>query len=110
MLQQPRFVFPPRLAVAAGVALLLSACSADGPRADAGATAAAPDAVCDARPAQSAIGQMATAALVEAARQQSGARIARVLRPGQLITKEFNTQRLDLELDGADRVVAVRCG
>jgi hypothetical protein len=36
--------------------------------------------------------------------------MARILRPGQMITKEFNAQRLILEVDGSGRIVAVRCG
>ncbi len=32
------------------------------------------------------------------------------LRPGQIITKEFNAQRLNLEVDANGRIVAVRCG
>ena len=38
------------------------------------------------------------------------AEVARVLRPGQVITKEFNAQRLNLEVDANGRIVAVRCG
>ena len=49
-------------------------------------------------------------AVVEAARVQSGAMMARILRPGQMITKEFDAQRLNLEVDANGRIVAVRCG
>ena len=47
---------------------------------------------------------------MESARVRSGAHMARILRPGQMITKEFNAQRLNLEVDGSGRIVAVRCG
>ncbi|MCE1193291.1 MAG: proteinase inhibitor I78 [Acidovorax sp.] len=69
-----------------------------------------PAALCDAGPAQSAVGQMATASVMESARVRSGAQMARVLRPGQIITKEFNAQRLNLEVDANGRILAVRCG
>lgn len=71
---------------------------------------AAPAALCDAAPAQSAVGQTATASVMESARVRSGAQMARVLRPGQIITKEFNAQRLNLEVDANGRILAVRCG
>ena len=56
------------------------------------------------------MGQNSTASVVELARVRSGAQMARVLRPGQVITKEFNAQRLNLEVDANGRIVAVRCG
>lgn len=65
---------------------------------------------CSAAPAQGAMGQLATQALLEAARVQAGAQTARVLRPGQMITKEFNFQRLNLDVDAAGRVTKVYCG
>ncbi|MCZ8093969.1 MAG: I78 family peptidase inhibitor [Acidovorax sp.] len=65
---------------------------------------------CNAAPAQSFVGKDSTASVVEAARVQSGAHMARVLRPGQLITKEYNEQRLNLLVDDSGRITAVRCG
>jgi hypothetical protein len=34
----------------------------------------------------------------------------RVIRPGDAVTEDFNPNRLNIRLDGADRVVAVDCG
>lgn len=65
---------------------------------------------CEAEPAQSAVGQVATASVVEQARQRAGARSARVLRPGQVVTMEFDATRLNLDVDGESRVLRVRCG
>ncbi|WP_440107661.1 I78 family peptidase inhibitor [Acidovorax sp. BL-A-41-H1] len=65
---------------------------------------------CNAQPAQFAVGQSSTATVMESARVRSGAQMARILRPGQMITKEFNAQRLNLEVDGTGRIIAVRCG
>jgi uncharacterized lipoprotein YajG len=65
---------------------------------------------CDAAPAQFAVGQAQTAPLVEEVRQRSGSYIARVLRPGQVVTMEFNAQRVNVVVDADNRVTAVRCG
>ena len=72
--------------------------------------ASPPGSVCNAQPAQFAVGQNSTASVVESARQRSGAQTARILRPGQIITKEYDTQRLNLEVDGNGRIIAVKCG
>ena len=72
--------------------------------------APAPAVMCNAQPAQSAVGKNSTASVMESARAKSGAQMARILRPGQMVTKEFDAQRLNLEVDGNGRIVAVRCG
>ena len=65
---------------------------------------------CNAQPAKFAVGQSSTATVMESARVRSGAQMARILRPGQITTKEFNAQRLNLEVDATGRIIAVRCG
>lgn len=65
---------------------------------------------CNAAPAQSAIGQQSTGAVIEKARVASGAAMARVLRPNQPTTLEFNHDRLNVVVDAAGRITAVRCG
>lgn len=65
---------------------------------------------CNAAPAQSFVGKDSTASVIEAARVQSGAHMARVLHPGQVITKEYNAQRLNLLVDDNGRITAIRCG
>ena len=74
------------------------------------APASAPAAPCNAQAAQFAVGQNSTASVMESARVRSGAQMARILRPGQIITKEFDAQRLNLEVDGNGRIIAARCG
>ncbi len=69
-----------------------------------------PASVCNAQPAQFVVGQNSTASVVESARQRSGAQTARILRPWQIITKEYDTQRLNLEVDGTGRILAAKCG
>ena len=87
---------------------LLAGCASPGPAT--GPTGAPLGGTCDAAPAQSFVGQNTTAKVMEAARVRSGALMARVLRPGQMITKEFDAQRVNLEVNAAGRIVAVRCG
>lgn len=96
----------------------LSACSSYGPMGSAPGSRPgtstpaqpAPMALCNAQPAQFAVGQSSTASVMESARSRSGALMARVLRPGQMVTKEFDAQRLNLEVDATGRILAVRCG
>lgn len=112
--------FPRTLAAGLAGVAILAGCSGYGqPAASPGPApsttapspaAPAPMAECNAQPAQFAVGQNSTATVMESARVRSGAHMARILRPGQMITKEFNAQRLNLEVDGSGRIVAVRCG
>ncbi|WP_265645636.1 I78 family peptidase inhibitor [Verminephrobacter aporrectodeae] len=92
--------------------VLLTGCShAQTPAAPASASAApAPQGLCNAGPAQFVLGKSSTESVVESARLRSGAHKARILRPGQRITKEFDTQRLNLEVDDGGRIIAVDCG
>ncbi len=69
-----------------------------------------PTGVCNAQGAQFALGKQPLASLVEQARQRSGSYMARVLRPGQVVTMEFNAQRLNLDLDAAGVIIRARCG
>ncbi|WP_409456784.1 I78 family peptidase inhibitor [Pulveribacter sp.] len=75
-----------------------------------GASTAPVGSTCDAQGAQWAVGRSSTAKVVEEARVRAGARMARVLGPGQATTMEFNGERLNLQVDGAGKVMAARCG
>ncbi|WP_431098009.1 I78 family peptidase inhibitor [Polaromonas aquatica] len=65
---------------------------------------------CNAAPAQFIVGRQADAPLVNDARVRAGARTVRVLKPGQVVTMEFNAERLSLSVDDAGRVTRVNCG
>ena len=94
------FVFP-----------LLTAC-AQSPN-PAGPPAAPPPVLageCNAAAAQFVVGRQADAQLQAQAQASAGARVVRVLRPGDMVTMEFNAQRLNLDVDAAGKVTAVRCG
>ena len=115
--------------VSLGAALLIAGCSSFAPQSPAGnnpqpvskltpapppepigKSTAPPGDICDAKPAQGVVGQQPTVKVIEQARVRSGARMARVLRPGQMVTKEFDQQRLNLELDASGKIIAARCG
>lgn len=66
--------------------------------------------VCNVQGAQWAVGQAPTARVTEEARVRSGSYMARVLRPGQVTTKELDPRRLNLELDAGGKIIAARCG
>lgn len=104
---------PARLLAAVALAAL-AGCSGYGqaPAGSAATEAAPPPAAaqCNAQAAQFAVGQNSTASVMESARARSGAHMARILRPGQVTTMEFNAQRLNLEVDAGGRIVAARCG
>lgn len=65
---------------------------------------------CDAAKAQSFVGEPESAEIAEQARQKSGARAVRWLRPGQIVTMEYRDDRLNLELDAEGKIIAIRCG
>jgi hypothetical protein len=66
---------------------------------------------CKAEPAQRFVGQRFVASTTpEAARLASGASSVRVIRPGTMVTKDFRTDRLNLDVDAQEMVTAARCG
>jgi len=102
-----------RLWLAVSLAAVVAACSTAGfaPRpAPLGRSDAPVGGTCKADAARSALGKSASAQVVEQARVAAGARMARVLHPGQVVTKEFDGERLSLDVDAQGVVLAVRCG
>ena len=97
-------------ALAITAPLLMAACGNMTP-ASTGASASTPAATrCNAAPAQFALGRNIDAALESDARARAGARLSRVLKPNQVVTMEFNAERLNLNVDDAGRVTRVSCG
>lgn len=109
------------------VVLMLGACTTSAPAESATAPVAAPadaappgtaptpapapmPAACNAEAARGAIGQTASAEVVEQARLAAGAAIARTLKPGQMVTMEYHGGRLNLDVDADNVVTGVRCG
>lgn len=65
---------------------------------------------CVAEQAQWAVGRVGSASLLERARVDATASIARFIRPNEAVTMEFSPGRLNLYLDGRGVVHAVVCG
>lgn len=102
------------LGLAAFATLLVSACSVvpQGTSASSTTPAPAPRPVqqCNPNGAQWAIGKTNTEHNINEARKRAGAYMARVLRPGQPTTREFNAERLNLEVDATGRIIKAFCG
>ena len=102
MIKTPLFTF--------ACAVLLGACAPAMTNPD-GITPVAPTrGPCDAADAQSFVGQSASPDVQEQAGAASGASTVRTLQPGQAITKEFNGERLNLQVDAAGTIVRIHCG
>jgi hypothetical protein len=65
---------------------------------------------CTAQAANAYVGQMASAEVVEQARRAAQADVARVLHPGDVVTMEYRTGRLNVEVDERNVIVRLRCG
>lgn len=65
---------------------------------------------CDPRAGNWAIGRPVSDSLVERVRAASGASVARVLRPGQMVTMEFQADRLNVRVNGRNNIVNLTCG
>lgn len=91
--------------IASALALALAAC-------------AQPDAVppgdefmeCDAAPVQRLIGQRYQERIGSEAMRGSKSRSLRVTRPGQAVTMDYRTDRLNIDLDERDVIRRVSCG
>ncbi|VCU68161.1 Peptidase inhibitor I78 family protein [Pigmentiphaga humi] len=98
------------IAMAIVSAALAAGCNTVPAPAPAADTPAPVAGACSAQPAQVLVGQKLTSVLAEEARQLSGAKAARVMRPGQAATMEFNSQRVNVTVNRADTVTAIHCG
>lgn len=66
--------------------------------------------ICNADKASHVTGKRISAQLEQEAKQSSGAGMIRVIRPGQMVTKEYRSERLNLQLNDYDVVVRAYCG
>lgn len=96
--------------LSAALLCLLSACAQQTPATPGAPPANSSAGQCNPSGAQFAVGRAAEAALVEQARQRSGAQMARVIRPGQPVTLDYNLQRLNLDIDASNRITRAHCG
>jgi len=68
------------------------------------------DGRCEAKAAEFTIGKQASPQLLEQARSRSGAQVARILKPNDMITLEYRSDRLNLNTDANLVVNRVNCG
>ncbi|KFX68225.1 hypothetical protein TMS3_0118445 [Pseudomonas taeanensis MS-3] len=90
------------------LAILAGCSSVDSP--DTAANPVNPSGKCNADAVQSYLGQTATPGLVKQIRQQAGARTARVLRPSDAMTLDYNSRRLNIDTDEAEVIDRITCG
>jgi hypothetical protein len=64
---------------------------------------------CSAQAAQKLVGSAATEAVGKEAQRLAGAESVRWIGPGDAVTQDYNSARLNIETDGR-RITAVRCG
>lgn len=102
------------LLLALGCALPLAACSQPpkntAPTSEPMAAGADSAARCDPEKLTGLAGQTASEAVIKKAVQDSGARHARVLKPGMAMTMDFREDRLSIEVDDQNRIVRANCG
>ena len=91
-------------------AILLSGCSSTAETTSGPVASEAGDGRCEAKAAEFAIGKQASPQLLEQARSRSGAQIARILKPNDMITLEYRSDRLNLNTDANLVVNRVNCG
>ncbi|MFT4255410.1 MAG: I78 family peptidase inhibitor [Pseudoxanthomonas sp.] len=65
---------------------------------------------CDPLQAQWTVGKPVTDTEAEQARKDAGAARVRVLKPGEVVTLEFDDARLNIDVDENGAGVAARCG
>lgn len=99
-----------RRALFALVCLPIFAACTSTPPVDTGGPLPPQTARCDAGAAQSFVGKNADAPVVEQARIAAGADVARVLKPGQVVTMEYRDGRLNINVDARNTITGVRCG
>ncbi len=90
-------------------AVVLSGCSTAGSTKEPVASESG-HARCEASAAEFAIGKKASPELLEQARSRSGAQYARFLKPNDMITLEYRSDRLNLNTDAGLVVTRVNCG
>lgn len=101
-------LFPASMTLLATVLLAACTTTASPPMSDTDQTQ---HSSCDAEAAKSqAIGKAATAEVIERARKDAGARLVRVIKPGQMVTMEYIEGRLNIDVDEANVIVNLRCG
>lgn len=56
------------------------------------------------------VGQIASTAVGTEAMRGANARTIRWIRPGDMVTMDYRTDRLNIDLDASNRITGFRCG
>jgi hypothetical protein len=93
------------------LALATAACIPPGePQAPPAPPPAAEAGKCDAAPVQGYVGSHASGPVVEKIVAESGARSARVIRPGMAVTMDYREDRVNVRVDDEGRIASIACG
>lgn len=65
---------------------------------------------CDAEQARWAIGQAATSEVVERIRIETHSQVARVIRPGEVVTMEYSAARVNIHVNERNAITGITCG
>lgn len=65
---------------------------------------------CDSKAAEFTLGKKASPELLEQARTRAGAQNARILKPNDMVTMEYRSDRLNLNTDDNLVVTRINCG
>jgi len=80
------------------------------PSNDTGGTAAPIPMPCQEALVVDQVGKRFDPAGIDAVRDRARARTVRVVRPGDAVTMDHRPDRLNIQLDGQDRIAQFRCG
>lgn len=69
-----------------------------------------PAGACNAQDAHWAIGQAATADVVERVRFDTNSQIVRVVEPGQPVTMDYSPSRVNISVNERGAIVGITCG
>ncbi|PJI86998.1 hypothetical protein DAH55_08875 [Sphingomonas koreensis] len=65
---------------------------------------------CSAGAVQGFVGRDARPRVIQNAKRRAGARDVRVIRPGQAVTMDFRSDRLNVEVDHRNNIRRLHCG
>lgn len=71
---------------------------------------AGPSDMCTTAATQAFVGRAWTDGVAAELRAKTGTTTARTVRPGQMVTMEYDARRVTITLDADDRIVRVACG
>lgn len=97
-----------RAAFLSAAVLAAAACAPMTPRTD--VAAAPPPGPCNAEGAGWAIGHAVDQALINRVLHDTGSREARVVKPGEAVTMEFNPERVTISVNERGAIDGIRCG